>query len=71
MSIKERIEAEIQHFDEEQLQQVYHVVRQLSALQTPKSPTSLMAKLQKVTIEGPEDFSSNHDLYLSGEKRVR
>ncbi len=30
-----------------------------------------MAKLKQVKIDGPEDFATNHDLYMSGEKRVQ
>jgi len=29
-----------------------------------------MSKLKEITIEGPEDFSENIDLYLTGEKTI-
>lgn len=31
---------------------------------------NLLARLQNISIEGPEDFADNHDLYISGEKRI-
>ncbi len=31
---------------------------------------SLMSRLRNISIEGPEDFAANHDLYISGEKRI-
>jgi hypothetical protein len=31
---------------------------------------SLMSRLRNISIEGPEDFAVNHDLYISGEKRI-
>ena len=71
MSTKELIEAEIEHLNDEQLEQLYQVVRELSASKKPASSPSLMAKLKQVKIDGPEDFATNLDLYLSGEKRVQ
>jgi hypothetical protein len=38
-----------------------------------KEPTvkpGLLARLQTIQIDGPEDFSENLDLYLSGEKHA-
>lgn len=39
-----------------------------------RSPTprkeSLLSKLKQVQISGPEDFSDEHDAYLSGEKHA-
>jgi hypothetical protein len=29
-----------------------------------------MSRLRNISIEGPEDFAANHDLYISGEKRI-
>ena len=68
MSTKELIEAEIRQMDENQLNELYPLVKQITA--TKKSAPSLMAKLKQVKIEAPEDFASNLDLYASGEKRA-
>lgn len=35
----------------------------------PKEKLGLLAKLQKISIDGPEDFSTNLDQYLSGERQ--
>ena len=37
--------------------------------QHDKKP-SLLSRLQSISIEGPEDFAANHDMYISGEKRI-
>lgn len=31
---------------------------------------NLLSRLRNITIEGPEDFAANHDLYISGEKQI-
>lgn len=69
MTTKELIEAEIEHLDEAQLNQLYEVVREMSESKKPSATPSLMEKLKQVKIDGPEDFATNLDLYLSGEKR--
>lgn len=70
MTMKERIKAEIDRLDEEQLNELYEVVRDLAGPKDGEHELSLMAKLKRIKIDGPEDFSANLDLYLSGEKRV-
>jgi hypothetical protein len=70
MTTKELIEAEIEHLDEEQLDELYRVVQELAQSKKPASVPSLMARLKQVRIEAPEDFAVNFDLYASGEKRV-
>lgn len=69
MSTKELIEAEIENLNEEQLDQLYKVVQDLSASEKSAS-SSLMAKLKQIKFSGPKDFSANIDLYASGEKRA-
>lgn len=68
MSTKELIEAEIRQMDENQLNELYPLVKQIA--DTKKPAPSLMAKLKQVRIEAPEDFATNLDLYASGEKRA-
>ena len=70
MSTRELIEAEIENLNAEQLDQLYKIVRELSATEKPASAPSLMAKLKQIKIDGPQDFATNADLYASGEKRV-
>ncbi len=69
MTTKERIEAEIQNMDENQLNELYQVIKQISQAKAD-APASLMSKLKQVKIQAPEDFAMNLDLYASGEKRV-
>jgi hypothetical protein len=38
--------------------------------ETEKPAATLLARLRRVRITGPEDFSENIDAYLSGEKNV-
>ena len=69
MSTKQLIEEEIQQLDENQLNELYRIVKGLSS-QKRAAATGLMAKLRGVHIDAPEDFASNLDQYASGEKRV-
>ncbi len=70
MSTKELIEAEIQSMDENQLDELYKIVKQITGMKPRVSSSSLMSKLKQVRIQAPEDFATNLDLYASGEKRV-
>jgi hypothetical protein len=38
--------------------------------ETEKPAATLLARLRRIRITGPEDFSENIDAYLSGEKNV-
>ncbi|MGI8470294.1 MAG: hypothetical protein ACR2N3_17785 [Pyrinomonadaceae bacterium] len=63
---KEVIKAEIEKIPDEKLEEFFAVVKEFSE---PKKE-SLMAKLRKIKIQAPPDFSQNIDLYLSGEKTI-
>lgn len=69
MSTKELIEAEIQMMDEKQLNELYPIVKQLAEAKK-QAPQSFMSKLRSIKIDAPEDFATNLDQYMSGEKRV-
>ncbi len=72
MTAKELIEAEIRTLSDSELDELYKVVKKF--VETKKSPSktsSLLSKLQRIQIDGPEDFAENIDLYLSGEKSVQ
>ncbi len=69
MSTKELIQAKIEAMDEKQLNELYPIVKQLADAKE-QAPQSFMAKLRSIQIEAPEDFATNLDLYMSGEKRV-
>ena len=59
MTTKELIQAELDNLSEEQLQDLYTLIRQLDDSQKiPKKP-SLMTKLKQIKIDAPENFSIN------------
>lgn len=68
MTTKELIESEIQTMDESQLSALYQAAKQIGKKKTVTP--SIMSKLKSVKIQAPEDFSTNFDLYASGEKRA-
>ena len=70
MISKELLKAEIERVPEERLDELYSVIRNYSKRATQQDGRSLMSKLREVTIEGPEDFAENIDLYLTGEKTI-
>jgi hypothetical protein len=70
MSTKELICAELDKLDDESLKDLYRVVQTLAQAQGEPRKPGLLARLREVQFDGPEDFSTNLDQYLSGEKRV-
>ena len=70
MVTKEIIKSEIERVPEERLEELYEVVKNYSATGTDNNGSTLFSKLKKISIDGPEDFSENLDLYLSGEKTI-
>lgn len=67
MVTKEIIKSEIERVPEERLEELYEVVKIYSRTETESNGGTLFSKLRNITIDGPEDFSENLDLYLSGE----
>lgn len=70
MTTKERIQAVIESFGEEELDELYRLVKNFAASRSPQQKNGIMAKLKGVKIEAPADFSANLDQYANGEKRV-
>ena len=71
MTTKERIRAELDRLSDDQSNELLRVVTQLSRARTEKSvKEGLLDRLRHVQIDAPEDFASNLDQYLSGEKSV-
>jgi len=70
MISKEQIKAEIEKVPEERLDSLYSIIKDYACSIPENGGRSLMSKLQDVTINGPQDFAENIDLYLSGEKAV-
>lgn len=70
MTKKELIKAEIDNIDEEDLDEVYLLIKKFASSKQSGKKQSLMSQLKKIKIDGPEDFAANLDLYLSGEKQI-
>ena len=68
MVTREIIKAELDRVPEDRLEEVYEVVKLYSRSATQTSGGSILAKLRTISIEGPEDFAANIDLYLTGKK---
>lgn len=68
MTIKDLIKAEVDNVADEKLDELYDVVRKYSRAEL--SEPTLMDRLREIEIDAPEDFASNFDLYLNGEKSV-
>jgi hypothetical protein len=72
MTTKEIIRAELDKLNEHDLAELLEVIKTLERAKVEPAPSGpgLLAKLKQVKIEGPRDFSTNLDLYLSGEKPI-
>ena len=70
MTTKELIQAEIDQVSEGDLDELYKLVKDFTQSKQQSPKQSLMSKLRSIKIDAPEDFSTNFDLYLSGEKRA-
>ena len=70
MISRELIKSEIEKVPENQLEELYSVVRTYSKPTENGDERSLLSKLREITIDGPEDFAENIDLYMTGEKTI-
>jgi len=70
MITKELIHSEIEGISDECLDELYDVVRDFAESRKNGKRQSFMSKLKNIKIDAPEDFATNLDLYMSGEKRV-
>jgi hypothetical protein len=57
MVTKQIIQEKLDNLTEEQLNQVYGMIEQLSNAEKPVKKPSLMSQLQEISIDAPEDFS--------------
>lgn len=69
MTTKERIYAEIERIDEQQLDELYTIIKRWAQYESAERELSFMEKLRQITIDAPADFAMNLDLYTSGVKR--
>jgi len=70
MISKELIKSEIEKVPEDRLEELYSIVKAYCEPSSNGDGRSFMSKLRDITIDGPEDFAENIDLYLTGEKTV-
>jgi hypothetical protein len=70
MTTKELIQTELETLSDEELDELYTVIKQFMQSKRHAKPQSFMAKLKGIQIEAPEDFAANLELYVSGERRV-
>lgn len=70
MTTKELLWREIEHLDEEDLEALFVLIRDFLDQKSNDENVGFLERLSEITIEGPEDFSENFDLYLSGEKSL-
>ncbi|MCX7013335.1 MAG: hypothetical protein NTW86_12405 [Candidatus Sumerlaeota bacterium] len=68
MTTREMIQAEIGKIPEDRLSELYGIIRTFVASNSASSRPGIMTKLRQIRIQGPADFATNLDLYLSGEK---
>lgn len=68
MTTKELIKTEIDSIKEEDLDELYALVKQFAEAKETGKKQSIMEKLREIQFDGPEDLAANLDLYLSGEK---
>jgi hypothetical protein len=57
MVTKQIIQEKLENLTEEQLNEVYGMIEQLSSSEKPVKKPSLMSQLQEISIDAPEDFS--------------
>jgi hypothetical protein len=69
MTIKELIYSEIDGVGEENLAELYEVVKRFTQAKAIQTKPGVLSKLKRIKIQAPEDFAANLDLYLSGEKQ--
>ena len=70
MITKEIIHREIEKLNDEDLDKLYEIIKNFMSRKHPVKQSSLLSKLRQISIDGPEDFAANLDLYASGEKHA-
>jgi hypothetical protein len=69
MNTKERIKAEIDNLSDEELDEIYTLIKRFTGARPNDKGQSALSRLRQIKIQGPHDFATNLDLYLNGEKR--
>jgi ferritin-like protein len=66
MITKELIRAEIDNVSGEHLEELYEIIKHFAQSKRQAKKQNLMSRLKSITIDAPEDFAANHDLYVTG-----
>lgn len=65
MTTRELIQLEIDRVGEEHFRELYDLIRHFGQSKREAKRRPLMSKLRSITIDAPEDFAANHDLYIT------
>ncbi|HXF60313.1 MAG TPA: hypothetical protein VNK95_01775 [Caldilineaceae bacterium] len=68
MTTRESLHTEIDNLSDKYLDELYQLVRAFVQSKLSEEASTLMDRLKRIQIDGPEDFAANLDGYLSGEK---
>ena len=71
MTTQELIAQELSALDENDLRELYTIIKDFMESKRHATPSSLMSKLKHTKIEAPPDFAANLDQYTSGEKSAQ
>lgn len=61
---------EISRLDDKDADELYRLVKAFVQTKQKTGKSSLMSSLKNIVIDAPQDFASNLELYLSGEKHI-
>ena len=70
MTTKEAIQAQLDLLNDDELDDLHRLIEQFIRSRRKGDEPGLLEQLMEIKIDGPEDFSRNIDLYLTGKKRV-
>lgn len=69
MVTRELIHSKIDNLSPEELDELDKIIRQMNLEKRKAKKKGALAKIRKVKISAPKDFSVNHDLYIAGKRR--
>lgn len=69
MTTKALIQAEIDRIGEDNLPELYQLIKHFAETRTLSRKPSLMARLKQIQIDAPADFAANLDYYMSEDQR--
>ncbi len=70
MTTKDLLLKELEQLNEEELEALFALIQRFLEQRSSDPNSGFLERLTHIQIDGPEDFSENFDLYLSGEKSI-